>query len=516
MFKKVILIFSFFIVHLNVISQNLEASLKLSGDNRINLEEVLNHYKNNGEKQKYQAAVFLIKNMPLHKSVSYDWYDKNNNKIEFSEFYYPDYRIAYNYLESIKDSIGVRPKKVIDLDVKNVSKELLISNIDLSFFEWKNNPWSKQYSFEVFCEYILPYRSLIEPLEDWRGNMKLFAEESKYGLKVDEDDPVEACVQIINGLEDFTFINTRPDPIPILSPSQMLFRRQASCPDLANFAVLVSRSKGIATTFDFTPHYAASSNRHFWNTVINNKGKHIPFNSNSVNECDDCLPYVYKANRKRLGKVFRNTYSLQKQSLANKIPQSYIPEAFLRQKNIKDVTSEYVSVSDLKIDNYKATDSIGYISVFNLGKWRVVDWAKKSGDKIIFKNLGQDIIYMPTIYKNKKQTYYKYPFLIDKKGVQRALVPNNSKKLSATLSRDNELKTDYIDFNTLEIISGKTYYLKYWNKGWKTIGASVSKNESVFFENIPSNALLRLIPEKPDGFERIFLLEEGTNQMIWF
>lgn len=514
MIKKILLLTVFIFQSIFLFSQTLEKALERSKKNRQNLENVLNHYKSRSEHKKYEATVFLIENMPIHKSVDYQWLDQEKNIIKFSEFDFPDFNTAYAHLKELKDSIGIRPRKTIQYDLTTISSQLLIKNIDLAFLEWKNNLWSKNYSFETFCEYILPHRNLIEPLEDWREDIKHLVNLPKFKIE-DKADPTEICTQIINGLDDFTFINKRPDPIPILSPSQMLYRRQGSCPDLANFAVLACRSVGVAATFDFTPHYAASSNRHFWNTVVDKDGNHIPFNSNAVNDCNDCLPYQYNANRKRLGKVFRTTYSIQKQSLANLIPASKIPEEFLKQKNIKDVTSEYVSVSDLIIDSSRLSDSIAYINVFNLGKWKVVDWGQQNKTKIIFKNLGRDLIYLVSTYNGKTHNYLKHPFLIDKKGNLIELIPDYSNASSINLTRHNEYKTDSIDFNTLEIIQGEKYDLNYWDNGWKKVGTSIATSKGLFFKNVPSNTLFRLLPEKPDRFERIFIIEPNTNKIFW-
>jgi hypothetical protein len=41
----------------------LEQSLKFSGDNRSELEKALSYYRQTGDKQKLQAAEFLIANM---------------------------------------------------------------------------------------------------------------------------------------------------------------------------------------------------------------------------------------------------------------------------------------------------------------------------------------------------------------------------------------------------------------------------------------------------------------------
>lgn len=53
-------------------------------------------------------------------------------------------------------------------DVSVVSSDLLIENIDLAFEAWRRRKWSKYYSFEGFCDYVLPYRINNEPLENWR------------------------------------------------------------------------------------------------------------------------------------------------------------------------------------------------------------------------------------------------------------------------------------------------------------------------------------------------------------
>ncbi len=511
--KYLCLFFTFYVSFL--FSQNLSSAFTKAKSNHKQLKKVLQHYEKTGDQQKYDAAVFLIKNITTHASIDCVWVDSRNNLIKFSEFDFSDFQVALSHLNYLRDSLKVRPRKRVRYDARYITAELLIKNIDLAFDAWRQNPWAKNYSFETFCEYILPYRNLFESLEDWREDYQFLINSSDNTLEY-ITDPVEACTQIIHNLKDFTFVRRRPDPTPILSPKQMLFRRQGTCLDLANFALLVCRAMGVAATIDYTPHYAASSNRHFWNTVVDAKGNHIPFNSNSVNESDESLPYIYNANRKRLGKVIRVTYSTEKEALASRIPYSKIPNGFLKKKNIKDVTSEYVPVSNLKIESSRFNDTIAYVNVFNLGKWRVVGWAIKNLGKFKFKNLGRDLVYLPSTYHNKKMRHLKYPFLIDKKGNQKELIPNTKKVFSATLSRENERKTDYIDFNTVEIIEGKRYTLNYWNGGWKTVGTSVASTKGVSFKNIPSNALLRLLSEKPDRFERIFTLDKRTHRILWY
>jgi len=45
-------------------------------------------------------------------------------------------------------------------DIETISAEKLINEIDLAFQAWQENVYSKNCSFDEFCEYILPYRRM--------------------------------------------------------------------------------------------------------------------------------------------------------------------------------------------------------------------------------------------------------------------------------------------------------------------------------------------------------------------
>ena len=51
-------------------------ALRYAGENRIELQKVLNHYRTEyKDRQKLKAARFLIRNMPLHKSFESGYYE---------------------------------------------------------------------------------------------------------------------------------------------------------------------------------------------------------------------------------------------------------------------------------------------------------------------------------------------------------------------------------------------------------------------------------------------------------
>lgn len=474
---------------------------------------VTKHYQNDAEKSK--AAAFLISNMDIHYSENYKWIDKDNNKVDFNELDYPNFEIAVKTFQKLQDSIKLTPQSFITNDIEKVTPELLITNIDLAFNAWKNNPWSKSYDFETFCEYILPYRSLTEPLEDWREEYsQLVFQPVKNANK---NQPAQAAIQTINELKNFRFLESRPDPIPYLSPKQLLFRREGACNDLANLTLLACRSIGLAVTFDFTPEYGASSKRHFWDTIIDEYGKHIPFNGNCFGNPQG-LPYAYNATEKRLAKVFRKTYSKQSGSLAAIKDTSSIPNGFLREMNNLDVTEEYVPTGKINYPVKTSSSAIGYLNVFNLTKWRVIDWGQNSGNSIEYHNLGLNIVYLPGFYDevSKKMNYAPYPVLLDNNKKQHILAPHYNKTFSFHISRDITKKSPGLDFNSFEVFENEIYTLYVWDNGWKKLDQSRAERDFIKFPKIPDNGLFLALCAKSNGYERIFTINNETKQIEWY
>ena len=475
------------------------------------LRDVAGHYKELGETEKFKAALFLLKNMSIHKSIGVDWYQKSGEKLPFSEFNFDDYPNALNYIQKNKATAKLRTS----YDKEQLSVSFLIKNIDDAFSYWKTKPWSKHYSFNDFCEYILPYKSQVEPLEDWRALWQddLFETLSNHE---NESDPVQMCTYVLNQIQNFGFVIRRKDPQPVLTSSQMQFRRDGTCVDLTNTSLLANRSIGIATTIDFTPHFGASSGRHFWNTVINSENQHIPFNGRGGH------PYAYDANFRRLGKVLRITYSKQKSSLATLVPKNQIPTLTLQNSNFKDVTSEYVDVADI---TYNFLTDIGtktkFLNVYNKGRWRVLWWGETDANhRTTYKNMGKNLVYLPSQYnylsKADKHVYERFPILLNTVGKTIILKPDFSKTYSGTISRRNQIIAKNNENNTFEFADHKKLHLLYFDKTWQFSGTYTVENESITVKKVPTNALFKLIPDKPDGFERIFTINPKTNQMVWY
>lgn len=136
---------------------SLELALRMAKNNRTELEKVLYFYqKNLADSLKYKAACFLIENMPYHSYTDGEQLEK--------------YKKYYAWL---KDSHGKTPEEVVDsvkkafgpieqldkkYDLLEVDSAYLCNNIEWAFKVWREQPWGKNISFDMFCEYLLPYR----------------------------------------------------------------------------------------------------------------------------------------------------------------------------------------------------------------------------------------------------------------------------------------------------------------------------------------------------------------------
>lgn len=55
-------------------------------------------------------------------------------------------------------AIIMKAEKDMCIDIKTIKASRLITEIEQAFRVWKENVYTRNYSFETFCDYILPYR----------------------------------------------------------------------------------------------------------------------------------------------------------------------------------------------------------------------------------------------------------------------------------------------------------------------------------------------------------------------
>lgn len=409
-------------------------ALDLAGDNRIELEKVIEHYSNDPEK--LRAAKFLIANMPGHYSYGdtaliNQYYDEVDAAIDAMPGAKRN-QIA-DTINSIARKLHISEIKKVQ-DVTIITSSYLINNIDEAFDEWRNGRWARQLSFEQFCEYLLPYKvAELQPLDSWRRDFHDFHTDSLYELDYCDmfrTSSYKAAVIMNKNLGEFVkpFIwNGIEHPIYRLSTRMRI--PFGPCDDYAYMTAVFFRSVGIPTTIEVNPHWAYRSLGHRGNAILAPTGKNIIFTGLSTG------PDLTHHIDERKAKMYRSTYARNQEIFKLHCSGEYVPESF-RNMFLKDVTDEYVATSDVMLKTENEDDGYVYLAVYGDQSWYAVDFSKLENDKVTFDKVGQNVMYMLVRYDSSgNMRSLSAPFILDSSGLLNYIKPDLNKVQSATLYR---------------------------------------------------------------------------------
>ena len=153
--------------------RELEEALLLAGENRPELEQVLEHYKD--DSLKLEAARFLIRHMPGHCSYAdtaalHRYAQATDSILNAMEGEEKD--SICHAIDSMAARLGMDRLKLIP-DCRIIKAGFLIRNIDRAFDDWHQRKWNASLSFRDFCETLLPYKvEDLQPLDDWRTELR--------------------------------------------------------------------------------------------------------------------------------------------------------------------------------------------------------------------------------------------------------------------------------------------------------------------------------------------------------
>lgn len=149
--------------------RNIEHVLQLAGDNRAELELVLNHFKDNPDPLKFRSAKFLIENMPYN-------YSNVGDAAEYSD---SAFMVSSGYPIEQRDSVfssaaysNTSLSSMVAVDLKNIKADYLIQMINEACDVWHQVNWKDEYDESIFFDYVLPYRLINEPISLWRSSVK--------------------------------------------------------------------------------------------------------------------------------------------------------------------------------------------------------------------------------------------------------------------------------------------------------------------------------------------------------
>jgi hypothetical protein len=457
------------------------------------------HYSAPKDSLKLKALYFILRNIDDQYYYSAYWIDTYNNALAKTNRYTVDDLITK------RDSI----QQLYHIDLtKNRDKNVVTNSYLDQAFNSIQTKWSKDISFSDFCEYILPYKISNEKPESFRD----FTPAESYLLKdslSQISDIFSATNYINNHLSWYKGTLNYDYPIDAGYKISRLIAT-GSCYSTTRMALFQMRSIGLPVVIDFAPSWGNRSEGHYWNALMYHNLPY-PFDPTGPNigfykiefKGVNRMPY-------KISKVFRETFSIQNNSLAAiKESSDLVPKVF-DNKRIKDVTSEYVPVSDITLCYHKnINQKFAYLYTFNDQGWIPSFWGTINNQKIAYKDMARDIVYMPALYLNESQFVpLGNPFILYSNGFTKELKPETKIKQTLTLIRK------YPDDETNKIMPGDVYELFYWDGNWKSLGIIKAIGDKINFDSAPLNALFLLRDLTKGNQERIFTYE--NSKQVWW
>lgn len=389
--------------------------------------------------------------------------------------------------------------------------------------------------FPIFTEYILPLQIDVEPIEDWRKACM-----DKFAFCVGKDI-VYSCDTINNLLKKGFGFSLKEPPYTIMPWSYLDTLKKGDCFHMTKSLLYPLRALGYPTTIDFTPCWGNTTGAHSWNVVYVNGEmepfmgretgvfRYKPFNTYRFEDSTKKAPCRYPA------KVYRKTFSSNKRlkQLTSGIPTKDLP-SFLKDCRIKDVTAEYVTVSDITVqisDKYK-DERLVYLAVFS-NDWTITTCAENVNGVAVFKDMKREMLYLPVVYKKGIILPIGSPFITNLNGKAYSLEPGNFTdtcrisyllpliiEISEAVANKDKLPKDIFDKlysgeKRKRPTDGEEYSLFYWfDNRWKYIDTRTAMGTRLVFPNVPRNALFYLADKDNKFVGRCFTVD--FEEVSWW
>jgi len=398
-FIVVLILFSCNKINNLVFNERVMIVLDSAQWNEPQLLEVIIKYNRPKDSLKLKATYYLIENMEGQVFESVVPVDSLDSIVEFDSRKYSNYTnmlLAWDSTRNARGNLNYKCKW-FKKDYDTITSDLLINNIEFAFLAREKFPWAKEIGFEMFCEYVLPYRVKNELLYNWRP---FFLKELSWledSLK-NKRDILEAN-RLINGyLKSWFRYDQKYDYWQTdQTLAEMLENSSGRIEDIAAIEIMALRSVGIPAASDYIPYPSSIENDFFWNVIYISDNEAIPFYySKSISESFQIPEFPPK--------VLRTTYRTELFCPANiELDSSNIPEN-LNKLNYKDVTKFYNKVKNIEVNLTNIPDStkFAYLCVFDSNDWIPIYWGEIIDDKAIFLNMGVNNTYLPVFYKNNE------------------------------------------------------------------------------------------------------------------
>jgi hypothetical protein len=380
-----------------------------------------------------KAAFFILDNLKYQK-FSYGPKYKTYQNIINKHYLFED--TLTKKIDSLKNNISDDPDFY---DVLSLNEEFLIKDIRDACKIYSRSGWKTKMPFDIFCQYILPYKINKEPLENnWRSYLsnQFFNDHDSSIFKKDIISATSTIHKwLYNRKKKFRlFYGNKHLKIPDLSCDILDKLTVGSCHELTALGVGYMRALGIPATTDFAPVYLNINAGHEWSAVVIDSLHCIPFDISA-----DTINKI-KKDFNIFSKVYRRTFiPVQESHLMQRGNCSFLPELF-NNPFMEDVTHLYTKTSNIRIPVISSISSkykFCYLCVFNktIESWTPVAWGRIEKEYASFVNVGKGGVYLAATIESNGTLPLNSPFLLDDNGKIKFFEPDKSARETVKLLR---------------------------------------------------------------------------------
>ncbi len=350
---------------------DVEKAIAESGGNASGYIELLESYRQS-DTLKYKAASFLIANMLYHISDSV--IEQSKDWEEYMSVYLRQRIDTINETDKHNAAarVGKLPPPIV---VKNVGSDIAVlspkfirDNIEYSFGIWRTSPYCRNLSWEEFLEYILPYRSIQEPVYMGKKELSQVFYEPIIGNGETKDvkDILYGFrfrarfIRLLHKASDHQNWGIYTPFMPI---------KKYDCNILSAYTGDILRALGIPVSINFTPQWNNSDLGHTWCVTYGDSCRHIPFSPPFIDITQDT------ERIKHAPKIYQMCFGVNHDAPYFKLRDKESIPHVLNSPTIKDVTDSYLETVTLRIpvnriiENQEAI----FLSVFNKSKSNCVN-----------------------------------------------------------------------------------------------------------------------------------------------
>lgn len=381
---------------------SVRRTLNFAGENRAELEKVLEHYS--GEKLKEVAARYLIAGM------AGAYYYEGDGIDSLTDVYADISDYGAIDAERKEKWAGYRYKGLARkiYDAKVLSADYLIENIELAFDAWDRR--GRYYDFDDFCKYVLPYRIGDEKPDHWR---KAYSEKFSNVLanSYSGNDIVEEVISLQDYLRDSTsFVYENDLQSPHLGGEFLLKYKIGACREGTDMVTYMLRSLGIPADCDSYIYSPDAYLGHAWNVFMDTTGTFLPTEYGRETTSRDWYNHCSK------GKVYRRG---------------------------EDVTSLYFPSNRVILPQVGRGLDGGFIGVFSMRGWIPVGtYVRTLTGRAVVHDIETEQVYQPLRKEGNHYSPSGFPFYLTDSNVAEPLTPDLDSLVTVRLTRKHPM-TEY-------------------------------------------------------------------------